>query len=382
MTKNLNKQDLMRSLQSGNYYIGNACRNLGITYPTFKTHADGLGFDYKKFIRNGKAIEKETMKNKKFTMSDLSQSIIDKIKTEDLLVDVPYEQPFEGKQEEVAHLMLSDMHVGKKNSFLNYETGETEETYNTNTCISEANTLVKGIHEIIRLLSPTYNIDTINIFSLGDLIDNDFIYKGQQFYVDIHSGDQLWTGFKIISDILNSMKKVFKNINYISVPGNHGRVTPRYEASPSSRSWDYHLGKILDVAFKDDPRVNFTIPDSWFTVHKTYDWKYFLHHGNSVFSWMSMPYYGITRQSKARKVEMNYDIECIGHFHQRMTIPIGGSNYVLVNGAWIPKDEFAWQKFGVISKPEQTFFGASRKRPRTWSFGIDLEKDMEEIKNE
>ena len=151
-------------------------------------------------------------------------------------------------------------------------------------------------------------------------------------------------------------------------------MSQKMEASPSTRSFDYHMLKILEVIFQNENRVKFIIPDSWFYVQKIYNWRFLLHHGNTVYSWLSLPYYGIVRQGKARRIEIPYSIECIGHFHQRMEIPVGSHSYTLVNGSWIPKDFFAWQKYGVLSKPEQYFFGVSSKRPRTWSFSIDLEQ--------
>jgi hypothetical protein len=87
---------------------------------------------------------------------------------------------------------------------------------------------------------------------------------------------------------------------------------------------------------------------------------------------MSLPYYGIVRQSKARRLELQYDIEVIGHFHTRMEIPTSSKTYTLVNGSWISKDTFGWKKFGALSKPEQYFFGISDKRPVSWKFELDL----------
>jgi len=78
---------------------------------------------------------------------------------------------------------------------------------------------------------------------------------------------------------------------------------------------------------------------------------------------------------------MNYDIECIGHFHQKMEIPIGSNAIALVNGAWIENDDFAWRTMGVLSRPEQWYFGVSPKRPRTWQFPLDLLHSKNEWKS-
>ena len=92
-------------------------------------------------------------------------------------------------------------------------------------------------------------------------------------------------------------------------------------------------------------------------------------------SWMSIPYYGIVRKSRSRRIEMPYDLECIGHFHQAMEIPVAGAAKTVVNGSWIEKESFAWDVLGVLSVPQQYFFGVSSKRCRTWDWKLDLKKN-------
>ena len=158
------------------------------------------------------------------------------------------------------------------------------------------------------------------------------------------------------------------------MPGNHGRSTKRNEDEPACNSFDYHLARIMEVVFQDEKRIQFMTSESWYYLAKVRGWRYLLHHGDTVYSWMSLPYYGIVRQSKSRRIAIPFDIECIAHFHTRMEIPTGGHTYTLVNGSFISKDAYAWRKFGALSKAEQTFFGVSNKRPRTWNFSLELEK--------
>lgn len=311
-------------------------------------------------------------KKQKIDVEILGDYIVNHIKTAKPLIEIPYRKIFKGKQQETAVLLLSDIHIGKKNKFLDIVTGKSEITYDTDVMIQEFRNLTESIYSIIKLLSTSFNIEHLYIFALGDLVDNDRIFPGQRFSIDFEVGKQLWVGVQVISDFLRTMLSVFKHITFVNIIGNHGRFSAAREEAPVTNFFDYHLARILEVLFHNEKRISFIIPDSWFYLLTIDRWKYLLHHGDTVYSWLSIPFYGLTRQGKARRIELPYDLEAVGHFHQRMEIPVSSNSYTLVNGGFIPKDNYAWKKFGVISKPEQTFFGVSRKRPRTWSFALSL----------
>lgn len=295
-------------------------------------------------------------------------------------LNVKYQGAKKGKYIEDAVLLLSDMHVGKKNMLLNPETGENEVTFDSKILIKEGERLVSTIYDLTQTLSPSYLFEKLNIFMLGDIIDNHLIFNGQVFQVEADVGKQIWTAVQMIIDMITEFLRMFKEIEVTGIPGNHGRMSEHAGADlPISSSFDYQLLRIVQMYFRNEKRVKVVVPESWFCIAKVRGWKYLLHHGNSVYSWQSLPYYGIVRQSKSRRTEIQYDIETIGHFHQRMEIPTSSRTYTLVNGGWIPKDSYAWRKFGVLSKPEQYFFGVSDKRPVSWQFHIDLNTEKNKI---
>uniref|UniRef100_A0A6H1ZAA8 Putative calcineurin-like phosphoesterase n=1 Tax=viral metagenome TaxID=1070528 RepID=A0A6H1ZAA8_9ZZZZ len=315
-------------------------------------------------------------KTSKVDVSEFAQIIVDKIIDANPLIKVDYKGNPKGKFHEDAVLVISDCHIGKRNLYLNPETGQNEITYNTDIFLKTCGRLVNCVYTITDILQPSYAIDTLYVFFVGDILDNHFIYKGQQFFVDNDVGKQIWIAVKAFQEVLTAFLTKFKKVVVIGVPGNHGRMTPQIEEHFTTSTWDYQLLKILDVCFQNEKRIEFIVPESWYYVAKIRGWKYLLHHGNTVYSFFSLPYYGIVRQSKARRLELDYDIEIIGHFHQRLEIPTSSKTLTLVNGSWVPHDTFAWKKLGVQSKPEQHFFGVAEERPRTWSFEIDLSRDQ------
>ena len=311
----------------------------------------------------------------------LSTAIVDKLQHSDIKLVIPQRKNiFKGKLKETAVLLLSDIHAGQVNRFLRPEDGQMETTYNTKIMKQEFDRLLDGMTGINEILSHSYRLDKLYIFGLGDYVENDVIYKGQRFFIDRGVGDQISVVVSLISQLIIALLATFKEIEFICIIGNHGRFQMSHEAAPVYNSFDYLTGKMLQIMFQNEKRVKITLPETWYYFQNIYDWKYFLHHGDTVYSWMSLPYYGLKRQGTSRRVEIPFDIECIGHFHQMMTIPIGGNSKSIVNGSWIPKSDFGWRKFGILSRAEQYYFGVSPKRPRSWRWTIDLTHSLTEWK--
>ena len=312
----------------------------------------------------------------------LTSYMLDGLRKGKKLVRIPNKRElFSGKLKESAVLMLSDIHAGKVNHYLNYEDNEQVITYNEEKMIEEFNRLTDSLFGINQLLAPSYNLEKLYIFGLGDWVDNDIIFRGQQFFIDYGVGKQFITLLRLLTDFLEECLKMYDEVELITIGGNHGRMTHRKDASPACNNFDYLMGKMLETIFEPEERVNVIVSESWFYLKEIESWKYLLHHGDTIRSHMGIPYYGLVRQGKSRRIEMNYDIECIGHFHQKMEIPIGSNAIALVNGAWIENDDFAWRTMGVLSRPEQWYFGVSPKRPRTWQFPLDLLHSKNEWKS-
>jgi len=316
------------------------------------------------------------MKNKPNLMDaeKFVKETMETFKLEGGKLSIPKVKNFKGGLEEEAVLLLSDIHLGYVNKILNMETGKTEVTYNPEIAVIELNKLLDGVFTINKLLRGSYRIKKLNIFGLGDLVTGDMIFKGQRFFVSSGVGKQVIDMANLLADFFRALLKEFEEIEFTNIIGNHGRMSQGREAAPTHNNFDYLVGKFAEAILKDEKRVKFDCPDSRFTMKKIYGWKYYLHHGNEVRSWMGLPYYGVVRQAKSRRAEVKYDIECIGHFHVRMEIPVGSKSYTLVNGSFVERDENVWATMGTMSKAEQTYFGVSKKRPRTWSFSIDLHK--------
>jgi hypothetical protein len=307
-------------------------------------------------------------------LEKFGDSLIQKLKEKKPAIAIPKRKEiFKGKMEESAVLLLSDIHMGKENYFVNMETGKAEMTYNTAIAHKEANRLLESIFDINQLLSKSYKIDDLYIFGLGDLVEGDIIISGQRFFIEAGVGEQMLMTAQFLASIIRELLKMFQRIHFTIVGGNHARMTEKRNAmQPWYNNFDYLAGKMLQEIFKNEPRVEIKTPESWFFTEKIYGWKYFLQHGAGIPSHLGFPYYGISRRGMARRIEMQIDIECIGHFHQCFEIPMSSKSITLVNGCWIEKDNYLWERYGHLTKPRQYYFGVNPRRARSWQFVLDL----------
>lgn len=335
----------------------------------------------KKIYKEG---ETEMLKNL-VDVQEFSKAILDGLKDSKKLIKLPAKRNvFTGKLHESAVLLLGDIHCGQLNSFLNVATNKMEPTFNNEIMLQEFDRLLESISDINQLLSHSYHLDKLYIFGVGDYLENDVIYKGQRFFIDKGIGDQLLLMVKVMTDFFVELSKMFDEIEFVGCIGNHGRFQMGKDAAPTSNNFDYLMGKMLESRFEGNERIKITIPNDWWWVHQIYDWKYLIHHGDLVYSWMGIPFYGLKRQSTARKAELDslglsYNIECIGHFHQKMELPVGRDTLTIVNGSWIDKSSHGWRRFQNLSKAEQHYFGVSPKRARSWHFDLELLRKKGEI---
>ena len=315
-------------------------------------------------------------KNKEelFELNELEKRILDLLSKEKTKIELPQLQIKNGhKLVEQAVLVLSDIHYGKLNYFYDYQKERRICTYSPEIFIQESNRLLDAVQTINKLLFGGYTFERLNLFCVGDLVENEIIFKGQEKFISQGIVLQVVEFVSYFKKIILELLKLFPKIRVIVVGGNHGRIADLDGGTDwDYNNYDYLVGKIIQTIFEKQKRIEVVVPNSWFYVEEIYGWRYLLHHGSSVYSWMGIPYYGITRQSKSRRMEIPFDVEVIGHFHHLMEVTTSSQAKTLVNGCWIDKDQYGWKKFGNLSVPEQWYFGISRKRPISWQFKIDL----------
>ena len=287
----------------------------------------------------------------------------------------PYKQCWTGPIQEEAVLVLSDIHAGMINSIYDPNTHREMETYNEKIRQKEQIYLRDSVFQISDLFSKSYKIKKLHIFMLGDMVTNDRIFTGQTFEIEQPVGIQIWSMVRDLTHLIEEMKEKFEEIDVIGVVGNHGRTTDKYQEEPVENNFEYHLYKIIQQVFINDPRVKVTVPNTRFFSTEIMGHTYYMSHGDSM--------RGVTRNSidKAMRemltalipdLPQGFDVYLMGHFHKSEKMDLNEKSTLLINGCWIPRDCYGFKMFRQYSKPGQWLFGVGKQRSITWSFNLDF----------
>jgi hypothetical protein len=265
-------------------------------------------------------------------------------------------------------LLFSDLHAAATVSKL--ETDGFNE-YDFNIFCRRMQALQNAIVDITDIHRQAFQLNKLNVFSLGDIISGDIHFELEKTndMPLITSAIQTAT---VIAQFLLKMAGVYDEIKFFGVTGNHGRKTREKGFKHRYDSIELIIYSMLPLLTANQPNISYIIPQSPWLLVNIFDWVYLLTHGDQKSnSFAGIPYYGLGRltnefQGMYRK-RGGFDLACYGHYHTPAEI----ENY-LVNGSMVGTDEFAIQAVRKVTPPSQKFFGVSSKRLRTFNYDIEL----------
>ena len=240
--------------------------------------------------------------------------------------------------EEEVGLVLSDLHIGHCHSL--EETGGLS-NYNLKVFSNRLNQLQKSISDIYELHSSLYELHTLNIFCLGDIVDgSNAAGAWSPVYIDTPVYDQLMLGFEHLSQSIEYLLTIFKNIKFYGVRGNHGRIAPS-GVEKDYANWDNLIYHMLKIKFSQNDRIQFVVPKTWWIMEKIKDHNFLLVHGDDVKgSGNAIKNLERFSASMSGMLKSKPDYTICGHFHEssEMTTNFGK---MIVNGSFVGSDVYA-----------------------------------------
>lgn len=274
--------------------------------------------------------------------------------------------------EEVANLVISDVHVGKlvEPSVVGDEYG-----YNVEQFDAMAEAIFNSVGEITTIHRNSYPVRKLNIFLLGDLVDHSDMRPGQKLRVDLTVGQQVLTLVKTFVPLLAGAAQKFDTVNVIGVGGNHGRVGKPGENLPVD-NFDVIAMEMMAIALQNYTNIIFNVSHRPYAVVELIPgFVAHLSHGEKVGRGAG-GFSGIPTDATARSGAKDnglhgrlFDLVVFGHFHNPQWLNINGTPTV-INGAWDGGDDFSVNELKMASLPSQWFFGLHPRRGVTWRYEI------------
>jgi hypothetical protein len=225
---------------------------------------------------------------------------------------------------------------------------------------------------LIQLLQQDIKIDTVVLALLGDFITNNI----HEECADVSELAPMHAITLAKGHLISGITFLLEHSDFRLVlpchSGNHARTTKttRFSAE-NGHSLEYLMYLSLADYFRNEPRVQFIIPEGAHSYLKVYDTTIRFQHGHMIkygggVGGIYIPVNkAIAQWDRARKADLNV----FGHFHQL----VDGGNFIC-NGSLIGYNAFALSIKASYEPPKQALFLLDKRRGRTCSWPIILEE--------
>lgn len=284
--------------------------------------------------------------------------------------------------EEVPVALLSDIHVG---TLVDAEEMGGLGQYNFEILKRRLDRYQTRIAQAIDLHRRDAKIKKMVVYMLGDMVEGEVIFDGQAFRIELITVDQLFEGASYIEAWLLGLLAtgLVEEIHVVCIYGNHGRTTHKKGASKAHSNWDYVLYRHMAKVLQHETRIKWFIPKAWFALVDVMGWRIYGTHGDTVKSWMGIPFYGIQRHDARttlllQSVGVDYHYMVYGDKHITATLPrVTGQQ--IMNGSTVGGSDFSMHQLSTASEPMQTLFGINERHGKTWQYDCVLDRRDPEL---
>lgn len=230
------------------------------------------------------------------------------------------------KREEVAFLMLSDWHFGKKT-----------ESFNSQVAAKRLDVLAYKVQKIVDIERADHPVRVCRAMLGGDFAENTGIFPGQAFEVDSTTFEQLFAAARATEAMIRQLLAIFEVVEVDETGGNHGRIGKKgdYALSDNFDLLIYRLARERLRSYEKDRRLVWREAQSWYTILKAGEYRALLLHGHQIKSFGgNTPAFGILRKTNAwaSGVLEPFLDAYLGHFHQALSLPLAnGKGRIFVN---------------------------------------------------
>lgn len=244
--------------------------------------------------------------------------------------------------------------------FADWQLGKVTSTYNSDVLARRIEQYTEKMLEIVNIQRAHHNVDNLHVWLLGDIVEGEEIFPGQSHLLDAGLYRQVGVyGPEIISKFLSIALENFEHVHVTGVIGNHGAVggRARKQHDPET-NMDRLLYKIVELIFKNEPRISFNIPDgrgerSFYAVDRIGNYSSLLIHGDQMPS--PTAFHGYFKKVMGWKdgaIPDHFDDVFMGHYHQQVKVTIG-SSLLRISGSPESNNTYAQEYFSSMSRPCQ-----------------------------
>lgn len=292
------------------------------------------------------------------------------------------------QEEEEAIALVSDCQIGSKS--LGEEIGLMAPrvygpigTYNFNVFRYRLRIWLRSLTKITNLVRGKIPVRKLNLWFLGDILENEWIWKGQGSYIETGLLQQFYAAMYEFAQAIAVLGTHFETIEVHAVAGNHGRGTRKPGESKTWVNWEWLWYRYLELICRDIPNVGFGLTRSWYDLPQVNGHTYLIMHGEDVRRYMRFPWYSVDRMEKnysemMEAVGQPFTYLCFGHHHVASSFQTSKGEW-FCNGNWVGPTMFSLKVLYEMALAKQWLFFSHPKRGATSRWLIDLMIEDEEL---
>lgn len=253
-----------------------------------------------------------------------------------------------------AVMLWSDWHIGE---VISDDETEGLGAYNYATALKRFDSMLDGFFRWVALQREAYVIDELILVGLGDYISG-IIHDELTSTNEFPAPEQAVKAGYLIAEGLRKAATHSEMIRFVGVGAdNHSRLNRKPVAKRKyASSLSYVAHAVAREATRNLPGLKFVEANSVSHVEEIAGYRFLCTHGDTIRSWVGIPYYGIERrrhlEASARMgTDLAFSYMLLGHFH--VPALIGGNT--IINGSLSGTSEFD-HSVGRRSEPAQVAF--------------------------
>jgi hypothetical protein len=348
------------SVDANRKTVNNARHEFNIDVPETVVIEDKIKIDSE--IKEEKSLLKQTKAKADFLAEENSKLkkllTLDEAFSEHNFKEYSFKSSPGKKSEATAIALLSDIHAEER---VDKQTVNGLNEFNPDICKKRVINYFVNLRKLIDKERQDVEISKLVLALLGDNIHG-FIHTEYMQTNYLTPQEASLFVYEILQNGINYLleDEKLKEIIVVCKVGNHSRTTLKpYTNEEGKMSYEWGVYKHLNLRYENESRIKFIIDDSYFTYLNIYEKKIRFHHGHNVkynggIGGLTIP---LIKYIFRINQQINADLDCIGHFHTRFSLP-----NVLINGSVVGFDSYALKIGARPENPMQTFQLIDSKR--------------------
>ena len=223
--------------------------------------------------------------------------------------------------------------------------------------------------------------EELYIACLGDNMENAYMQDNQQSRIEFGICQQIIELEEMFLDMIIALSKYFPVIKLFAVVGgNHGRMGKKKNSASPTDNFEYLIYHYIKQRLEGMKDISFDFTSAKHMIVDINDWKFWLEHGDTVRSWLGIPFYGLKREmaninAMLGKFHEHADYLLAGHFHTKASF-----EEVFMNGSFPGGDTYSVGDLRRMDFPYQKLLGVNKKHGVVWDRNICLIDNPRELK--